>query len=128
MKSATNPRSTLGFMGELLAAEKLRQEGYVILERNYRCSVGEIDLVAREEGILVFVEVRTRSSEAYGTPLETVDYFKQRRLRAVARNYLRERKPRYDGVRFDVVGILLKEGEEAVIQIVPHAFYQGSFR
>ena len=111
-----------------MAAERLVREGYVILERNYRCSVGEMDLVAREEGVLVFVEVRTRSCEGFGSPLESVDFAKQRKLRDVARHYLRERRPFYRDVRFDVVGILLKEGEEALVEIIPHAFYQGQFK
>lgn len=118
----------LGYLGEILAAERLRREGYVILERNYRCPAGEIDLIAREENVLVFVEVRTRGSDGFGSPLESVDFSKQRRLREAARAYLRDRRPAYQDVRFDVVGIVLKEGEEARIEIVPHAFYQGQFR
>lgn len=128
MNIQTQSRTVFGHLGELLAAERLRREGYVILERNYRCSLGEIDLVAREENVLVFVEVRTRSSEGFGSPLESVDFAKQRKLRDVARHYLRERRPYYQDVRFDVVGIVLKEGEEAQVEIVPHAFYQGQFR
>lgn len=121
----SNLRTVLGHLGELLAADRLRREGYVILERNYRCSVGEIDLIAREDCVLVFVEVRTRTGEGFGSPLETIDFSKQRRIREVARHYLRERRPAYRDMRFDVVGVLLKEGEEAQIEIVPHAFYQG---
>jgi len=128
MRTASCSRAHLGYLGELLAAERLRAEGYVILERNYRCAVGEIDLIAREDGVLVFIEVRTRSSDAFGSPLESVDGFKQRKLREVARHYLRERRPRYQSVRFDVVGILLAEGTEAKVEIVPHAFYEGRFR
>lgn len=128
MRAAADSRTVLGHLGEWLAAERLRREGYVILERNYRCAAGEIDLVAREDGMLVFVEVRTRSDDAFGSPLESVGFLKQRRLREVARYYLKERRPRYEGIRFDVVGIVLKEGEEARIEIVPHAFYQGRFR
>mgnify|MGYP001004313569 CR=1 FL=1 len=123
-----HPRMILGHLGELLAADRLRREGYVILERNYRCPSGEIDLIAREENVLVFVEVRTRTSEGFGTPLETIDFGKQRRIREVARHYLRERRPCFQDVRFDVVGVLLKEGEEARVEIVPHAFYQGQLR
>lgn len=126
--SGSSGKAVLGHLGELLAADRLRREGYVILERNYRCRQGEIDMIAREDGVLVFVEVRTRSGDGFGSPLESVDFFKQRRLRDVARHYLRERRPVYQDVRFDVVGIVLKEGEEARVDIVPHAFYQGQFR
>lgn len=126
--SRSHARAVLGFLGELLAAEQLRSKGYVILERNYRCPEGEIDLIAREDDVLVFVEVRTRTTDGFGLPVETIDFAKQRRIYATARNYLRERKPRYQHQRFDVVGVLLKEGEEAQIDIIPHAFYQGQPR
>jgi putative endonuclease len=122
---APRHRSMLGHLGEMMAADRLRKEGYLILERNYRCAQGEIDLVAAEDGVLVFVEVRTRTSEGFGSPLETIDHEKRCRLRNAARSYLRERNPACRGIRFDVVGILLKEGAEAQIEIVPHAFYQG---
>lgn len=128
LKTEVNSRTALGHLGELLAAERLRRQGYVILERNYRCPAGEIDLVAREEGMLVFVEVRTRSSDSFGSPLESVGFLKQQKLREVARHYLAHRRPAYEGIRFDVVGIVLTEGEEARVEIVPHAFYQGKFR
>ena len=87
----TNARRALGQLGEDLAARHLEQLGYVILERNYRCPSGEIDIIARDEERLAFVEVRARRGTAYGTPEESVTPRKQVRLATVARHYLQEK-------------------------------------
>ncbi len=81
-------RHALGQLGEELAVRYLRQQGYVILERNYRCSYGEVDVVARDGDRLVFVEVRARRGTAFGSPEESVTPQKQQRLVTVAREYL----------------------------------------
>jgi putative endonuclease len=128
LKTAPNAKSVLGHVGELLAAERLRLEGYVILERNYRSPSGELDIIAREGDVVVFVEVRTRTNDWFGHPLESINFIKQRRLRNVARDYLLERRPSCKGLRFDVVGIVMREGQEADIRIITHAFYQGELR
>lgn len=87
----TNARRALGQLGEDLAAQHLQRLGYVILERNYRCPSGEIDIIARDQERLAFVEVRARRGTAYGTPEESVTPRKQARLAAVARHYLQEK-------------------------------------
>jgi len=87
----TNARRALGQLGEDLAVKHLRRLGYVILERNYRCPTGEIDIIARDQERLAFVEVRARRGTAYGTPEESVTPRKQVRLAAVARHYLQEK-------------------------------------
>lgn len=122
---AAVPRPLLGQVGEMLAAEYLIRRGYVMVERNYRCAAGEIDLVARDGRTLVFVEVRSRSSPDYGMPLEQIDFRKQCRLRRVAAFYLGERKSRCEALRFDAVGVLFREGEEPDIQHVIDAFRRG---
>ena len=115
-------RPLLGQLGEMLAAEYLRvKKGYTILERNYRCTCGEIDIVADDGGALVFVEVRTKENDFFGHPLESIDFKKQGKLRQVARFYLSERHVWRDTVRFDAVGILLAEGEEPVFDLVQNA-------
>ena len=96
-------RLATGRRGEDLAAEHLRAKGYRIVERNYRCKLGEIDIVARDGDTLVFVEVRRRKTTRYGTALETVSPTKQRKVARVAQVYLTHTKA--DEVRFDVVGI-----------------------
>jgi putative endonuclease len=101
-----------GRSNEDRACAELARRGYVIVERNYRCKLGELDVVAREGDVLVFVEVRSRRSARYGSALETVNAAKQRRIARVAQHYLMARQPRFESCRFDVVGIT---GEELVL-------------
>ena len=70
----------LGIYGEKLALKYLKKQKYKILEKNFRCALGEIDIVAKDGEFLVFVEVKTRSSNAFGEPMEAVDFYKQRKL------------------------------------------------
>ena len=83
-------RRALGQLGEDIAVHHLQRLGYIILQRNYRCSQGEVDIIARDQDRLVFVEVRARRGSAFGTPKESVTARKQARLETVARNYLQE--------------------------------------
>jgi len=101
-----NPETTtvLGRRAEDHALRHLEQHGLRLLERNYRCRGGEIDLILRDGEHLVFVEVRFRSNPAFGGPLATVDRRKQRRIVLAARHYLARRGDR-DACRFDVVGL-----------------------
>ncbi len=96
----------MGAAGEKTAGELLEKKGYRILERNYRCRQGEIDIVAEDSGVLVFIEVRARCSDKFGDPLETVDIVKQARITRAARQYLATQKKPDRPVRFDVVGIV----------------------
>jgi len=98
-------RRELGRRGEALAAELLEAQGLTIVERNFRCRAGEIDLVALDGATLVFVEVRSRRGDRVGTPFESVDPRKQIRLTRVARHFLAARGCAERDVRFDVVGI-----------------------
>ncbi|HUH03601.1 MAG TPA: YraN family protein [Kofleriaceae bacterium] len=91
------------------ACEELVRRGYDIVERNYRCKLGELDVVARDGRTLVFVEVRSRSSARLGSALETIGIAKQRRIARVAQHYLMVRRPRFDTCRFDVIGITAGE-------------------
>ncbi|MBC7105406.1 MAG: YraN family protein [Firmicutes bacterium] len=100
-------RTGRGRRGEEEAAAYLARRGYEIVARNYRCPWGEVDIVAREGGTLVFVEVRSRTSLAFGLPEESVDRRKRARLRRAARHYLYSRGGPADGCRFDVVALLL---------------------
>lgn len=94
-----------GQRGEDRAAAHLRALGYSVVERNFRCRLGEIDIVARDGEVLVFVEVRTRSHGDRGSALETVTPAKQRQIARVAGHYLAVRRPSMAECRFDVVGI-----------------------
>ncbi len=98
-------RRELGSLGERWAAEYLAGHGYRILETNYRCRKGEVDIVARDGDCLVFVEVRTRSGPGFGTPEESVTAAKQHRLVSVALSYLQSHRGLPPDWRIDVVAV-----------------------
>ena len=100
-----------GKTGEKLAARHLKRSGYRILERNFRAGRHEIDLIAREKntGMTVFVEVKTRSPNSYGRPMEAVDANKQRFLRLAAESWLLRNGGTEQPARFDVIEVLLPE-------------------
>jgi len=107
-------RQALGKWGEDLAADYLRQRGYRIINRNFRTRAGEIDIVCRRGPLLVFVEVKTRKGNAYGSPEEAITPAKQRQIRQLALAYLENNKPTFEELRFDVIGILLSEGQPEI--------------
>jgi putative endonuclease len=102
-----DPRSSLGKKGEELAVAQLKKLQFKILERNYKCLLGEIDIIARERGTLVFVEVKTRSSPDFGGPAAAVTERKQRQISRVALTYLNQKKLTDIPARFDVVTVEL---------------------
>ena len=103
-------RLDLGRRGEALAARRLEAEGYRIVARNYRCRAGEIDLVALDGEQIVFVEVRTRHGDSWGTPEESVTRMKQAHLLAAAETYLAEHEAWDADWRIDVVAIDIAPG------------------
>ncbi|HEX6249470.1 MAG TPA: YraN family protein [Nocardioidaceae bacterium] len=110
MTTTARQRSTLGAYGEALAARHLGDQGMVVLDRNWRCELGEVDLVLRDGHVLVFCEVKTRSSLAYGTPLEAVTEQKAARLRRLAARWLADHGVRPRDLRIDLVGVLVPAG------------------
>ncbi|MEQ1788245.1 MAG: YraN family protein [Acidimicrobiales bacterium] len=113
----THARRALGAAGEARAAAWYEARGYAIVHRNWRCREGELDLVVRRGRELVFVEVKTRRTDRFGTPAEAVTIDKQRRLRRLASRYLDATGERASSLRFDVVGIL---GDH--LEVIPAAF------
>lgn len=99
--------SSLGAYGERVAARRLVEQGMVLLDRNWRCELGEIDLVLRDGPVLVVCEVKTRSSAAYGHPLEAVTPAKAERLRRLAGRWVEEHDLHPQDLRIDLVGVLL---------------------
>jgi putative endonuclease len=99
-------KDALGRYGEDVAVRYLESAGLVILARNWRCPVGELDVIARDGSHLVVCEVKTRSSDRYGTPFEAVSPRKMRRMRQVALRWLDEQQVHAPGIRFDVIGII----------------------
>ena len=106
-----------GALGEREAVKFLKKRQYKILDTNFTCPIGEIDIVAMHEGFLVIVEVKSRESGDFGRPSEAVDEFKQQRLYNLALYYQREKKLADIPLRFDVVEILDNE-----INLIPNAF------
>jgi putative endonuclease len=93
------------------------KQGYELVERNYRTRYGELDLILRDENTLVFVEVKMRRGLGFGDPLEAVTPRKQAAIRTLAEQYLSEKEPDFDALRFDVVGILVGKGAPRVVHI-----------
>lgn len=114
-------RQTLGKLGEDLACAELARRGYAILERRYRTRYGEIDIVARSGGSLVFVEVKTREGSQFGGGEAAVTVCKQQRIIRMAIDFLARRHLQDQPCRFDVVTIDV-EGGRPKIEVYPHAF------
>ena len=112
-----------GQLGEELACRELKKKGYRIVERNYRCRYGEIDVVTQKKGCLVFVEVRSKRGTAFGTPEESMTTQKKQRLTASAMNYLEEHAGLPENWRVDFVAVDLDaSGERASrIEIIENA-------
>jgi len=118
-----NARQILGKRGEDIGAAWLEARGMRIVERNFRCSYGEIDIIGQMDETLVFVEVRGRSSDQWGTPAESVNFRKKKKLRALAACYLSRGNKMDTDCRFDVLGILYDPaGNEPYIEWIRNAF------
>ncbi len=97
---------TFGKKGEILATNYLKNKGYKIIKNNYKNTLGEIDIIAKKDNYLIFVEVKTRISRAFGDPREAVDLKKQNKIRQVATMYLKQHGQLDTNCRFDVIAIL----------------------
>jgi putative endonuclease len=119
---AAGPQNNpLGDRGENVAARYLRNHGYKIIVRNYRCEIGEIDIVARDGKTLVFVEVKSRAYDD-PTPEEQVNLAKQQQLTRVAKLYLSRYGTPQPPARFDVVAVVWPTGQNPIIRHTPDAF------
>ena len=114
--------SALGKAGEAAARKKLEALGYQILQKNYRCRMGEIDLVARQDGELVFIEVKTRRQRETGSPAEFVHKDKQRRMARTALAYMGEHDLLDEHSRFDVVSVWGQELGHLRVDVIRSAF------
>ena len=124
MKDKT--KITTGNKGEKIAADFLKKNGYRIIDKNFRCPLGEIDIVAREKDAIVFVEVKTRKSSELGYPEQAVGIKKQKKMSQLALWFMQKKKIIDASARFDVVAItMLSSGDE--IKLFKNAFdYIGS--
>ncbi|MDD5681478.1 MAG: YraN family protein [Candidatus Omnitrophica bacterium] len=122
----TKDRKSLGKIGEELACRYLRRCGYRILDKNYRAKSGEIDIVALDGKVLVFVEVKTRQTDAYGLPEESINIKKMHKLTRLAQLYISYKKLYEAEARFDVVSILMPRGfGKKSIKLIKNAFSAG---
>ena len=113
----TSARQALGAKGEAMAARWYERNGYEIVARNWRCRDGELDLIVRKAGVVVFCEVKARQGTGFGGPQAAVDWRKQRRLRHLAVIWLAEHRPGAVEVRFDVAAVV-----GAKIEVIIGAF------
>jgi putative endonuclease len=122
--AGTGYRNALGRLGERRAALCYRRGGYDILATNWRCSFGEIDIVACRDGLLVFCEVKTRTQDGYGTPEDAVTPSKQLRLRRLASQWLAANTDRrfYGEIRFDVASVVLSRDGGMSVEVIEEAF------
>lgn len=111
----------LGKDGETWAAKYLKSNGFKILDKNYRCSLGEIDIIAKEKDTIVFVEVKTRQSDEFTEPFQSVGARKQAKIRALAEYYLQEKNCSECEIRIDVLSIV-SHGKDRQIEHIRNAF------
>jgi putative endonuclease len=120
--AAPDPRRALGQQGEDLVAAWYEAAGYRILDRNWRCRDGEIDLVLGHGRTVVFCEVKTRRSTRFGAPVEAVTATKQRRLRTLALQWLAAHSQRGGDLRFDVASVLFRREGKPEIEVLEGVF------
>jgi putative endonuclease len=120
--AVTRAKDAVGGYGERVAARALDAAGFVLLDRNWRCPRGELDLVARDGATIVFCEVKTRRSDAFGTPVEALTPTKVRRLRALAALWLADHPQVRGPVRFDVVSVRPQRSGAAQVEHLRGAF------
>lgn len=113
---------SLGDRGEMLAAGYLCDQGYQVLDKKVRASFGELDLVAKKNDTIVFVEVKTRSTPQLGLPEEAVDQAKQKQVAKLAEWYLQKNKMNKVRVRFDVIALLYDGASDPKIRHIENAF------
>ncbi len=115
-------RKRTGDLGEKQAKKFLKKQGYKILEANYRCKLGEIDIVARDKDAIVFVEVRTKRNLDYGTPEESVNSTKRAKLIKLAEYYMQQHQDAARFWRIDVVAVEMGAGDKiSRIEIIKNA-------
>ena len=118
----SDERVKFGKRGEEVACEELQKRGYVILDRRFRTRRGELDIVARDGSVIVFVEVKARTDGSFGEPFESITWQKRRRLGQMAAAYLFQKKLGDAPCRFDVVAVV--EGPDAgrTVELIQGAF------
>jgi putative endonuclease len=117
-----NDNKSLGERGEAIAEAYLKGQKFIIVERNFRCKCGEVDIIARDGKSFVFVEVKTRRTLSFGPPQLAVTPFKQRQISKAALTWLAKNRLQEANARFDVIAILLREYQVPEIEHIRNAF------
>ncbi|MCR1898126.1 YraN family protein [Irregularibacter muris] len=112
----------VGIIGEKEARKFLSKKGYKIIEQNFRCKLGEIDIIAKQEDTIVFVEVKTRKNNLFGTPAQAVNKSKQMKIIKTALYYLKIHNEFSKNIRFDVIEVWFSNGIVQDVNIIPNAF------
>ena len=115
-------RQFVGTLGEQAACAALEAKGYRVLDRNYRVRGGELDIICEQDGTLIFCEVKTRTSAAFGFGEEAVNFAKQRRLRKLALEYMQREGRRARAIRFDVIASDVTDGAVSQLRHLEAAF------
>jgi putative endonuclease len=118
-------RKELGKWGEEKSRQYLVDDGYRIIYLNYRCPIGEIDIIAAKENQLVFAEVKTRRSTSFGTPAQAVTFKKQMKYQKIALYFINEKGYKNKSCRFDILEVILNPDNTYTINHIPNA-YQAS--
>ncbi|HLO26273.1 MAG TPA: YraN family protein [Geobacteraceae bacterium] len=119
---AGSDKLALGARGEAIAAAYLKGQKFTIVERNFRCRCGEVDIIARDGKSFVFIEVKARRTLSFGPPQLAVTPFKQRQISKAALTWLAKNRLHETNARFDVIAILLREHEVPAIEHIRNAF------
>ncbi len=115
---------SIGFYGETLAENYLKEMGYIILERNFKCKLGEIDIIAKDNTHICFIEVKTRYGSFYGNPSESVTSLKQYKIKRTAQSYILKKKLHKFNFRFDVIEIILNPLDDNYsVKLIKDAFW-----
>ncbi len=122
LKSILKKEEDIGKKGEKVAVKYLKKSGFEIVECGFKAMRGEIDIIARENDTIVFVEVKTRRTDEFGSPFEAVDLKKQAQIKKIASIYISKRYQKFIPCRFDVVGIIVRERGDYEISHIRNAF------
>lgn len=116
-------KKEIGFYGEDLAEKYLKSIGYVILKRNFRCKIGEIDIIAKDKDFITFIEVKSRYGNLYGSPRESITYSKKLKIYKTAEVFICKSNLHYANFRFDVIEIMFnKQNNNYSINLIKDAF------
>lgn len=112
----------IGYYGESLSIAYLKENNYIILEKNFLCKLGEIDVIAKKGDIISFIEIKTRYSDKYGKPMEAVNFYKKKKIINASRFYIQKNRLDNFFIRFDVLEIYLSYNKKFKINFIEDAF------